>query len=609
MTDPLEPSNRRRIYFFGIAIMFAVLLFRLIQLQVLYQDVYGKKSEENSIRPIARDPIRGLMYDRNGTLIVDNRPSYTVTITPSEFKPGTLGYISQILQLDTGFIQERLKKGRLYNRFAPVKIKRDIDFKTLSVIEENRDKLPGIDYQIESKRFYPTGARVTHLFGYTKEISDVQLAELGGDYRLGDNIGATGLEEAYEKYLRGEKGYEFITVNSRGQMLGAYNDGKNDIAVREGDDLTLTLDVGLQQLAESLMTNHRGAVVAIDPDDGGVLALVSKPDYDLSLFGGVTPPDVWNALSNDTTKPLFNRATLTRYPPGSTFKMVLAAAALEEGIVSTGWRVQCAGSYKFGTRIFKDHVPHGSTNIVEAIQRSCNVFFYQLMLKTGFERWTQYGREFGFGSPTGIDVMEETPGLLPSEEYFNRIYGEGRWTQGYLISLAIGQGEVGVSPLQMACYASTLGNKGHYRTPHAVKSIRNKSTGQIQLVATSTRELELSDQVWGYLRDGMYRCVNEAGGTGGAARIPGITVAGKTGTAQNPRGKDHAWFIAFAPYDHPKIAICVLVENAGFGGSIAAPVAKLCIEKYLTGRLMQPAARTVVAVADTTGSGGGEGDR
>ncbi len=609
MTDPNEPVSRRRIFYVGVAIMFTVLLFRLIQLQVLYSDVYGKKSEENSIRPMAQDPIRGLIYDRNGTLIVDNRPSYTVTITPSEFKASTLGYLSQVLQLDPEFIKERLKKGRLYNRFAPVKVKRDIDFKTLSIIEENRDKLPGVDYQFESKRFYPTPARVTHLFGYTKEISDVQLAELGGEYRPGDNIGATGLEEAYEQYLRGQKGYEFITVNSKGQMLGSYNEGRNDIPVREGDDLTLTLDIGLQEVAESLMTNYRGAVVAIDPDDGGILALVSKPDYDLSLFGGVTPPEVWNALSNDTTKPLFNRATLTRYPPGSTFKMVLAAAALEEGVVSTAWRVQCGGSFRFGTRIFKDHIPHGSTNIVEAIQRSCNVFFYQLMLKTGFERWTRYGTEFGFGSPTGIDIMEETPGLLPSEEYFNKVYGEGRWTQGYLVSLAIGQGEVGVSPLQMACYASTLGNKGYYHTPHAVKSIRDKSTGQVQVIAPATRRVELSDQVWGYLREGMYRCVNEPGGTGLAAKIAGIGVAGKTGTAQNPHGKDHAWFIAFAPYDHPRIAICVLVENAGFGGSIAAPVARLCIQKYLTGQVAPPKAPVVVASTDTTETASQEGDR
>ena len=277
---------------------------------------------------------------------------------------------------------------------------------------------------------------------------------------------------------------------------------------------------------------------------------------------------------------------MTRYPPGSTFKMVLAAAALQEGVINENWRVQCSGSFHFGTRDFKDHVAHGSTNVVESIQRSCNVFYYQLMLKTGFERWTQYGEEFGFGSPTGIDIGEETAGLLPSEEYFDRTYGRGRWTQGYLISLAIGQGEVGVSPLQMACYTATLGNRGYYHTPHAVDKIRDKESGQIQEISTETRRIELSDRVWDLIHRGMYRCVNDEGGTALTARVPGISIAGKTGTAQNPHGDTHAWFIGFAPVEHPKIAICVLIENAGFGGIVAAPIAARCIEQFLYGKLI-----------------------
>jgi len=582
-----ESPPRRGVFLIGIGIIFVVFLFRLVQLQLLYQDVYGKKSEENSIRPIARDPIRGLMFDRHGVLLVDNRPSYTVTVTPSEFRIENLEYLASILDLDTSFIKERIKKGKLYNRFAPIKVKRDIDFRTLSTIEENRDRLPGVDYQVESKRFYPTRAKATHLFGYTKEVSDQQLAELGGEYRPGDNIGAAGLEAAYERDLRGKKGYDFITVNAKGQLLGAYNDGKNDIPVREGNDLHLAIDAGVQALADSLLDKRRGAVVAIDPEDGGVIALVSKPDYDLEDFGGVTSPELWNSLNTDTTRPLFNRATLTRYPPGSTFKMVLAAAALQEGVINDTWRIQCPGAFRFGTRVFKDHGSHGSTNVVEAIQRSCNVFFYQLMLKTGFGRWTQYGEEFGFGRPTGIDIFEETSGLLPSEEYFDRVYGKGKWTQGYLVSLAIGQGEVGVSPLQMACYAAAIGNRGYYRKPHVVEQVQDKESGQLQPVPTETRQIELSDHVWDLIHQGMFRCVNEAGGTALTARVKGITVAGKTGTAQNPHGKDHAWFIGFAPEDHPKIAICVLIENAGFGGVVSAPIASMCIEQYLYGHLIR----------------------
>jgi len=267
--------------------------------------------------------------------------------------------------------------------------------------------------------------------------------------------------------------------------------------------------------------------------------------------------------------------------------MVLAAAALQEGVINDAWRIQCPGAFRFGTRVFKDHGSHGSTNVVEAIQRSCNVFFYQLMLKTGFGRWTQYGEEFGFGRPTGIDIFEETSGLLPSEEYFDRVYGKGKWTQGYLVSLAIGQGEVGVSPLQMACYAAAIGNRGYYRKPHVVEQVQDKESGQLQPVPAETRQIELSDHVWDLIHLGMYRCVNEAGGTALTARVQGITVAGKTGTAQNPHGKDHAWFIGYAPEDHPKIAICVLIENAGFGGVVSAPIAGMCIEQYLYGHLIR----------------------
>ena len=587
MQENVELPSRRIFFYAAITLVFIVFLGRLLQLQLLYHEDYGKKSEENSIRPIAQDPIRGYMFDRNGVLIVDNRPSYTVTVTPSEFHMSTLSYLSNIVKLDTDFIKDRIKKGKLFNRFAPIKIKRDIDFQTLSAIEENRSRLPGVDYQIESKRYYPTSAKAAHLFGYTKEVSDVQIADMPNEYRPGDIIGTTGLEAGYEKDLRGHKGFQFITVNARGEMLGSYNDGKSDIPVQEGNDLYLAMDAGLQGFAESLMTDKLGAVVAIDPNDGGVLALVSKPDYDLTAFGSVTPADVWNTLNTDDSKPLFNRATLTRYPPGSTFKMVLAAAALQEGVISPSWTITCPGVFHFGTKAFKDHIVHGSTNIIESIQRSCNVYYYQLMLKTGLDLWNQYGEEFGFGSSTGIDIFEENPGLLPSEEYYDRTYGKGKWTQGYLVSLAIGQGELGVTPLQMACYAATLGNKGDYHTPHSVLKIKDKPTGEMQSVPVETRKVTLSNQVWDLIREGMRRCVNVPGGTALTARVPDVEVAGKTGTAQNPHGKDHAWFIGFAPFDHPKIAICVLVENAGFGGVAAAPIAGLCIEKYLYGQIIR----------------------
>ena len=598
-------NGRKQFFYVFVLLVALVYLFRLVQLQVVYEDEYGKRSEENSLRAVVLNPLRGYIYDRNGLLIVDNRPSYTVSVTPAEFDRTRLEYLASILKIDTVLISERIRKGMAVNRFAPTRVMRDVDFPTLSFIEEHRDRLPGVEYIVESKRYYPTGAKAAHLFGYTTEVSDGQLQAMPEEYKPGDQIGVTGLESRYERYLRGKKGYGFITVNARGESQGRYNNGGNDIAVTEGDDLYLNIDARTQAVAESLMADRRGAVVAIDPQTGGVLAIVSKPDYDLSLMGGVVPADLWAALNTDPANPLFNRATMTRYPPGSTIKMMVAAAALEEHVVSSSWAVNCTGVFQYGSRPFKDLHVHGYTGFVESIQRSCNVFYYQLMLKVGLDRWNRFGRDFGFGFPTGIDIMEENSGLLPSTQYFDRIYGKGKWTQGYLVSLAIGQGELGVSPIQMASYVAAIASKGEWHTPTVVSRIRIKESGTWIYNQVKTRRIELSENVWETIHEGMVRCVNSEGGTALRARVPGITVAGKTGTAQNPHGKDHAWFVGFAPAEDPKIAIAVLVENSGYGGVYAAPIASRCIEQFLSGSVNRPMRvdTTAVAAAATPGIG------
>ena len=280
-----------------ITLIFLLYLGRLYQLQLIYRDEYGKKSEENSIRTIPREPVRGTIFDRNGTLVVDNRPAFSVTIMPFEFDRKNINYLAQLLSLDPEFVSDRLKKGETYSRFAPIKIKRDIDFKTLAALEENRGRLPGVDYQVESKRFYTTNAHASHVLGYTKEISEAQIKILGEDYAPGDVVGSSGLEADYETTLRGRKGAELTVVNVRGQVIGRFEGGKSDVQAVQGDNLLLSMDFGLQAFAESLMTGRRGAVVAVDPNDGGVLALVSMPDYDLSLFSGVTTPELWRSLN------------------------------------------------------------------------------------------------------------------------------------------------------------------------------------------------------------------------------------------------------------------------------------------------------------------------
>jgi penicillin-binding protein 2 len=585
--DDFAIYSRRRILSGIVVVLFLVFLGRLYQLQMIYQDEYGKKSEENSIRTISTEPVRGYMIDRAGRLVVDNRPSFTVTVMPFEFDYANVDLLAGILSLDPAVVRERLKEGEAYSRFAPVKIERDIDFRELSAIEERQAELPGVTYQIESKRYYPTGARASHILGYTKEISRTQIAALGDYYRQGDVVGSSGLEQHYEEVLRGKKGAEFSLVNVRGQVIGPFEGRKHDVAAVEGDDLMLSMDFALQAVAESLMANHRGAVVAIDPRDGGILAVVSKPDYDLSLFSGVTPPEIWADLNGDEARPLFNRATLTRYPPGSTFKMVLAIAALEEKVVSPSWRVECGGSFRVGNKVFKDLHVHGSTDMVEAIQRSCNVYFYQLMMKVGLDKWAKYGAMLGFGKQTGIDIAEESAGLLPTTEWMNRRYGVNGWTRGFLPSLGIGQGELGVTPVQMAQYAMVLANKGSIYRAHSVLGVRSKTANQVLPVPPERHEVSLSPSTWKIVREGMRRVVMEPGGTASLARIRDTEVAGKTGTAENPHGKDHSWFVGFAPFDEPRIAIAVMVENSGYGGSFAAPIAGICMEQYLFGRLVR----------------------
>ncbi|MBP1653786.1 MAG: penicillin-binding protein 2 [Bacteroidetes bacterium] len=585
--DELHVYRKRRALYALIIVVFLVLMGRLYQLQLIYRDEYGKKSEENSIRIIPREPVRGMMFDRHGVLVVDNRPAFTVTIMPFEFDRRAIPSLARLLALDPADLSDRLARGEAYSRFAPVKIQRDIDFRTLSALEEMRDALPGVSYQIESKRYYPTAARASHLFGYTKEISEGQLAQSGEGYEQGDVVGSTGLEAQYERSLRGAKGAEFSTVNVHGQVVGSFDNGRQDLPAVDGRDLLLTLDADLQAFAESLMVGRAGAVVAIDPADGGILAMVSKPDYDLGIFSGVTTPDLWRSLNADPTHPLFNRATLTRYPPGSTFKMILALAALENNVVTPGWRVSCGGAFRLGNKVFKDLHVHGSTDMIESIQRSCNVYYYQVMLKVGLDAWSEMGSRFGFGKLTGMDILEESPGLLPSTAFMNRRYGDRGWTRGFLPSLGIGQGELGVTPLQMAVYAMILANGGAYHQPHTVRAVVDRQHNSIDTVLFQTRMLKISARSWEIVREGMRRVVQEPGGTGSLARIQGMESGGKTGTAQNPHGADHAWYVGFAPFDNPRIAMAVLVENAGFGGSFAAPVAGKCMERYLR-RILPP---------------------
>ncbi len=605
-------GSRKRAYILGTIFLglIAVLLIRMYDLQFLQFDRFRGKAEENSVRRISKDPLRGLIYDREGRLVVDNNPSYTLTVTPFEFDWNSLPLLVRLFAIDSNVVRYRVSRAGL-NSFEPVKIARDLRFEQLSLLEEYRTLLPGVNYVIESRRVYKMKPRLSHLLGYTKEISPRLLKSLGEYYQPGDIVGFNGIEAHYEDVLRGEKGYGYYTVNALGKVVESFEHGQSDINAREGADLVLTVDMDLQDYGERLMEGKRGAIVAMDPRNGEILAFVSAPDYNLQDFSGRIPVDVWNNLREDPASPLFNRCSMAAYPPGSTFKMLVAAAALQEDIINLDTRIQCPGSYMLAGQEFGCHGAHGSINVVSAIEHSCNVFFYKLIFKLGFDNLKKYGQMFHFGQPTGIDISNESPGILPTEEYYNRRYGT-RWNIGYLVNLGIGQGEINTTPLQIAAYTAAIANGGMYYRPHAVRTIRDRVTGDEQPVDPRGKNLPIDGRVIDIIKRGMYRVVNGSG-TGWAARVGGVRVAGKTGTAENPPNPDHAWFTAFAPFENPTIAITVIVENGGFGGTAAAPIAGAMIRRHLYGPLPRstppdstseeaPAGQTFTEAERTAGS-------
>lgn len=572
---------------------------KLGDMQLVNEVVYGKKSEDITTRVFVQQPLRGEIFDRSGKVMVENDPAYEVSVIPADFKRSQLPALAALLKTDTTDIEKQIRIGEGISPYFPVRVKRDIAPATLYAIEEHLNDFRGVYFGTEPKRVYVGKARAAHILGFTKEISENQLATMGDYYKPGDIVGYTGLEASYETILRGQKGYKYLAVNAVGKVMGPFDDGKLDIPAKDGSDLYLCVDEGLQAEAESLLAGKRGAVVALDPENGGVLAMASAPDFDPAVFSGYTSDKDWRKLVDNPDKPLFNRATMAALPPGSTFKMVLASAALQDDVVNTNWTIDCKGSMLYGGRVFhcNDNEAHGVVNVIKALEVSCNVFYYNLMLKVGFQTWTKFGHMFGFGQKTGIDLQNESPGILPSAQYFDKIFGKDKWTNGYLLSLAIGQGEVSATPLQMAAYVMSISNYGHYYQPHLVKYIKDARTGKIYYTQYNERNIPISREVFDKVREGMYLVVNGPHGTGGAARLPDIPVAGKTGTAQNPRGKPDAWFVAFAPFDHPKIALAVMVENSGYGGSVCAPIARKLIQYYLNknGIKAQPVPNDILA--------------
>lgn len=573
--------KRKSILYFMIVVVFSLLAFRLFQMQILQHKTYDEKSSNNSIKSIEQTPLRGIFYDRNMQVIVSNVPAYTVRITPADYDRKLNHMLETVLEVDSGYINKILKENRIYSKYIPIRVKRGVDFKAISWMEENSEHLPGVDYIVEMQRGYPADIYGSHMFGYTKEISPATLQNDSSDYyKPGDYIGNNGIEKAYETFLRGDKGYNYVLVDSRRKELGKFKDGDIDKASIKGDDLVLTIDSYVQKIAEESLKGKRGAVVAIDPRTGEVLALASAPDFNLNEFSYVTSKDYLRQLYQDPAKPFFNRATMSAKPPGSTFKPLEAIAALDLGVINTSTTFTCRGGGTFYGRYFKCDAIHGTLTVEHAIERSCNVFFYNLIYKIGMEKWYDYATRFGFGKVTNLDIGNEVSGFIPDAKYYEKLYG-AEWPKSIMASLGIGQGEVNVTPIQLAQYVSLIANDGITYSPHLVRGYVDNRTHKIIPFHNAKKiDVHIDKKIFDIVKNGMFMVVNGAG-TAAGSRIKDIEMAGKTGTAQNPHGKDHALFIGFAPYDNPRIAVAVVVENVGFGATWAAPIAKKLVEAYL----------------------------
>lgn len=582
--------NRKYIIMALIVLASLTLIIRLFVIQVV-KDSYRLSADNNVLRYITQYPARGLIYDRNGREIVTNMAAYDLMVVPAQTSKifDTTGFCS-LLGISNDLFRKQMRSAVNYSRKAPSVFLKQISDETYAGFQEKMFLYPGFYVQPRTLRKY-TLPVAAHVLGYVSEVDD-GLIRREPYYKPGDYIGKTGIEEAYEKELRGKRGVKIYLVDVWSRIKGSYAEGKLDTLAVQGSDVISSIDLDLQAYGELLMKNKRGSVVAIEPKTGEVLALVSAPNYDPSLLVGRIRSENYSKLLGDTlVKPLFNRALMASYPPGSTFKPITGLIGLQEGVINEDTHFGCSNGY-----LFVDCHSHESPlNIEGAIKNSCNSYFCQSFRKVlenqhygsiseAFNKWRSYLTEFGFGSKLGTDFVNELAGFIPTPAYYDRYHGVNKWKALTVISMAIGQGEVGTTPLQMANMTAAIANRGYYFTPHIVKYIGpDKSIDQ---KFTTKHQISIDTSLFEMIVKGMEEAVSGgAGATGGIAIIKDIIVCGKTGTAQNPHGDDHSVFVAFAPKDDPKIAIAVYVENAGFGSTYAAPVASLMIEKYIKGAI------------------------
>lgn len=571
--------DKNKKYIIGFVIAFTGLIFiiRLFYIQV-FNDTYKLDSRNNVLRYIIDYPARGLIYDRNGKLLVYNQAAYNLMVIPQQTTSlDTTEFISLIHISKEEFI-DRYKSAYSYSTRKPSILVSDLSGEDYGKLQEVLFKYPGFYTQSKTLRKYPLNS-AAHLLGYVSEV-DKNIMNQNPYYKMGDLIGRSGLEKQYEVEIRGKRGMRIELVDVFNRPKGKFMNGEYDTLAVSGKDLYISIDAELQQYGELLMQNKKGSIVVIEPSTGEILALISKPDYDPNILVGRIRNENYKKLNADTLKPLFNRALMANYPPGSTFKLINALVALQEGVLTPQTRYSCYGGYRTGSFHMGCHAHSSPVDLEYSIQTSCNAYYSNVFrsildkfenTETGYKVWKSYVDAFGLGSKLDIDMPNELSGFVPNTDYYDRYYQKGRWSSLTVVSLAIGQGELGITPLQMANITSAIANRGYYITPHLDKSGFNKNIRR--------HDINIDSSNFNLIIDAMEKVVE--GGTGVAARVNGIPICGKTGTVENPHGADHSTFLAFAPKDNPKIAVSVYVENGVWGSRWAAPIAGLMIEKYL----------------------------
>jgi penicillin-binding protein 2 len=586
-----------RQYIIG-AIMLLVLfvyIVRLFYIQLI-DNSYKISADNNSQRYVTQYPARGIIYDRNHKVLVCNEAAYDLMVSPMELKSFDTIEFCNILNITPLQVRETIKKARNYSRYKSSPFLYQISDTTYAILQEKLYKYPGFYVQPRTLRKYNT-RMASHLFGYVGECDSSHIKK-DGYYQIGDYVGMSGIEKKYEKELRGKKGVNIYIVDVHNRIKGSFRGGRYDTTAIVGNDIVSTIDADLQQYGEKLMSRFRGSIVAIEPATGEILAFVSSPAYDPSLLVGRVRSKNYRGLAMNPEKPLFNRAVMAVYPPGSTFKLVNALIGLKENVVESETRFGCQQGFHMGSITLGCHVHGGPLNMTQAIQTSCNAYFCNVhkriienpgfnTIQDAYTTWRNYAMTFGFGNKLGVDIPTELSGNMPSAKYFNKIYGEKGWRWVTIRSLSIGQGEIGITPLQMANMTATMANRGYYIVPHVVKGIGEEPNNDTSYHLKHYTPFDTS--LYSIVVKGMQMAVNGPdGGTARVAQLPDVVICGKTGTAQNPHGEDHSIFLAFAPKENPKIAITVYVENGGFGATYAAPIASLMIEKYLNDTISRP---------------------